>query len=115
VYLLYRGRMLLGAAMLALFLGLEVMMNHVQVTYYLAILLVLFVHWRKACVRCAKRQLVDFAKRSGLGAVAVALAVLCNLGVLWSTLEYGKYSTRGASELTVQADGTSAEGQRTGA
>ena len=49
-----------------------------------------------------------------IGAVAVALAVLCNLGVLWSTLEYGKYSTRGASELTVQADGTSAEGQHTG-
>ena len=43
VYLLYRGRMLLGAALLALFLGLEVMMNHVQVTYYLAILLALFV------------------------------------------------------------------------
>ncbi|MBK6368400.1 MAG: hypothetical protein IPF64_00860 [Flavobacteriales bacterium] len=113
VYLLYRGRMLLGAAMLALFLGLEVMMNHVQVTYYLAILLVLFVVAEgRASVR--EKTLVDFAKRSGLGAVAVALAVLCNLGVLWSTLEYGKYSTRGKSELTILPDGSAAANVRTG-
>ena len=113
VYLLYRGRMLLGAALLALFLGLEIMMNHVQVTYYLAILLALFV-LAEAVRAFRAKTLGDFAKRSGLGAVAVTLAVLCNLGVLWSTLEYGKYSTRGSSELTIQADGSSAAGLDTG-
>ncbi|MCB0764594.1 MAG: hypothetical protein KDB84_07820 [Flavobacteriales bacterium] len=113
VYLLYRGRMLLGAALLALFLGLEIMVNHVQVTYYLAILLVLFV--LAEGVRAFREgALAGFLKRSGLGAVAVCLALLCNMGMLWSTLEYGKYSTRGKSELSIRADGTSAAGIATG-
>src|SRR5690606_30928163 len=43
LWLLYRGRMLLGAALFGLFLGLEITMNHVQVTYYLGIVLALFV------------------------------------------------------------------------
>jgi len=112
LYLLYRGRMVLGAALLGLFLGLQIMQNHLQVTYYLAILLVLFV--LAELVRAIReRSIGDFAKRSGLGAVAALLAVLCNLGVLWSTVEYGKYSTRGKSELTILPDGTSAEGIRT--
>ncbi|HEY0976300.1 MAG TPA: hypothetical protein VGE21_02425 [Flavobacteriales bacterium] len=113
LYLLYRGRMWVGAALLALFLGLEVMMNHVQVTYYLGFLLLLFV--LAELVRAVReRTLTDFAKRSGLGGVAVALALLCNIGLLWSTVEYGKYSTRGKSELTVKADGTPASAMGTG-
>jgi hypothetical protein len=113
LYLLFRGRMLLGAALLALFLGLEVAMNHVQVTYYLGILLVLF--GLAEAVRAVRGgTLPDFAKRAGLGVAAVALALLCNLGVLWSTLEYGKYSTRGKSELTILPDGSAAANVRTG-
>ncbi|HRH68131.1 MAG TPA: hypothetical protein PLB89_01360 [Flavobacteriales bacterium] len=112
LYLLYRGRMILGAALLGIFLGLQIMQNHLQVTYYLAILLMLFV--LAEFVRAFReKSLGDFFKRSGLGAVAALLAVLCNLGVLWSTVEYGKYSTRGKSELTILPDGTSAEGIRT--
>lgn len=112
LYLLYRGRMILGAALLGLFLGLQIMQNHLQVTYYLAIVLVLFV-LAELMRSVREKQLVDFAKRSGLGAIAAGLAVLCNLGVLWSTVEYGKYSTRGTSEITIRPDGSSAEGIRT--
>ncbi|MBK9536453.1 MAG: hypothetical protein IPO10_15030 [Flavobacteriales bacterium] len=113
VYMLYRGRMFLGAALLALFLGLQVMVNHVQVSYYLAILLVLFV--LAEAVRAFRAgTAADFLKRSGLGVVAVTLALLCNIGMLWSTLEYGKFSTRGKSELTITPSGASAEGVRTG-
>ena len=111
-WLLYRGRMLLGAALLALFMGLEVTMNHVQVTYYLGILLLLFV--LAEAVRAVREgQVADFAKRSALGLVAVGLALSCNLGLLWSTWEYGKYTTRGASELTIKADGSPADDIRT--
>lgn len=112
-YMLYRGRMLLGAALLALFLGLQVMVNHVQVSYYLAILLVLFA--LAEAVRAFRAGTgADFLKRSGLGVVAVTLALLCNIGMLWSTLEYGKFSTRGKSELTITPSGLSAESVRTG-
>ena len=112
MYLLYRGDKWTGAALLALFLGLEVMMNHVQITYYLAMLLVLFGLSEAARAFRAK-ALPDFALRSGLGMVAVGLALLCNLGMLWSTLEYGKYSTRGRSELTILPGGAKDEGLRT--
>jgi hypothetical protein len=112
VWLLYRGRMLLGAALLALFLGLEITMNHVQVTYYLAMLLVLFA--LAELVRAVReKQVGDFAKRSGLGLLAVIFALLCNIGSLWSTWEYGRFSTRGASELTIRSDGSSAADIRT--
>lgn len=112
VYMLYRGRMLLGAALFALFMGLEIAMNHVQVTYYLGMLLLLFV-LAEAVRAFREKSLPDFAKRSALGMVAVSLALACNIGLLWSTLEYGKYSTRGPSELTLLSDGTSAAAIRT--
>lgn len=112
VWMLYRGRMLLGAALLALFLGIEITMNHVQVTYYLGMLLALFV-LAEALRAFREKQLGDFAKRSGLGAAAVVLALLCNIGLLWSTWEYGQYSTRGPSELTIRADGSPAADIRT--
>jgi hypothetical protein len=94
MYLLFRGDKWTGASLLALFLGLEVMMNHVQITYYLAMLLGLF-GLAEGARAFREKALPDFALRSGLGAVAVALALVCNMGMLWSTVEYGKYSTRG--------------------
>ncbi|MBL0127274.1 MAG: hypothetical protein IPP83_07390 [Flavobacteriales bacterium] len=107
VYMLYRGRVLFGGAMLALFMGLEIAMNHVQITYYLGFVLVLFL-LAEAVRAMREKQVVDFAKRSGIGAVAVILAVACNAGMLWTTAEYGSYTTRGKSELTIKVDGSSA-------
>ncbi len=112
VVLLYRDKALLGAALLALFLGLEVAMNHVQITYYLAMVLVFFV--LAEAVRAVREGLmVDFAKRSAFGLVGVLLALACNIGMLWTTLEYGKETTRGKSELTIRSDGSSAADIRT--
>ncbi|MBK9077217.1 MAG: hypothetical protein IPL77_20035 [Flavobacteriales bacterium] len=113
VYLVYRGRKWLGAALLALFMGLQIMMNHVQVTYYLGMVIVLFV-LAEAVRSVQERTLPDFLTRSGLAAMAVVLALLCNTGLLWSTWEYGKYTTRGASELTIKPDGSPASDIRTG-
>lgn len=104
LYVLLRGRKWLGAALFALFLALQVHANHLQITYYLALLLMLFglaELWR--AVR--EKQLGDFSGRAGLGMAGVAFALLCNLGLLWSTWEYGQYTTRGKSELTINPQG----------
>lgn len=113
MYMLLRGRKLLGAALFALFLTMQVHANHVQITYYLAMLLGLFglaELWR--AVR--EKQLPDFVGRAGLGLVGVLFALTCNLGLLWSTWEYGQHTTRGKGELTINAQGESNEGTKTG-
>ncbi len=104
LYVLLRGRKWLGAALFALFLALQVNANHLQVTYYLAMLIALFglaELWR--AVR--EKHMPDFAGRAALALLGAALALLCNLGLLWSTWEYGKYTIRGKSELTVNVQG----------
>ncbi len=113
VYLLYRDRrMILGAVLLALFLALEIMVNHVQVTYYLGMVIVLFILAElAAAIRTG--TIGQFMKRSSLGLVAVVLALACNLGVLWSTWEYGQHSTRGQSDLTIRPDGSPADDVQT--
>ncbi|MCB9180018.1 MAG: hypothetical protein H6593_01030 [Flavobacteriales bacterium] len=111
-YLLYRGEKLLGAALFALFLGLEISMNHVQITYYLGIVLVLFA-LAEGVRAMREKALAGFVQRSLLGLAAVVLAASCNLGLLWSTWEYGQYTTRGKSELTIRPDGSPADDIRT--
>ncbi len=112
LYLLYRGRPLVGFAVFSLFMALEVSMNHVQVTYYLGMLMLLFVlaeAWRSV----REKQLPRFLQGSALAAGGVVLALACNAGLLWSTYEYGQYTTRGPSELTINPDGSSASANMT--
>ena len=113
VWLLFRGQRWWGAALLALFMGLEITANHLQVTYYLGMLLVLFA-LAEILRAFREKQLGDFGVRAALGVVAVGLAVLANVGTLWGTAEYGQYTTRGPSDLTIGPDGSSAADVRTG-
>ncbi len=110
--LLFRDKAWWGGALLALFLGLEIAMNHVQVTYYMGIVLLLFA-LAEAVGFVRAGRVGELVQRAGIGVVAVVLALLCNFGSLWSTWEYGKYTTRGRSELTILPDGSAATSIRT--
>ena len=99
----YRGKMLLGGVLTALTVALELYANHLQITYYLVLILLLiglvqFIKDFKA------NNLVDFAKRSGILILAALLASATSLTRLSTTMEYGKDSTRGKSELTDNLD-----------
>lgn len=112
-YVLMRGDRRIGAALFALFLTLLIYVNHVQVAYYLGMLMVLFglaEAWRAF----REKRLGDFGVRGALALVGVAFALLCNSALLWSTYEYGKDTTRGRSELTIGPDGAPASGNQTG-
>lgn len=95
----YRGRILWGAALTALALGLEIYANHLQITYYFAIAIVLYVV-AEAVNAIQEKRLPEFLKASIALLFAAGLAVLPNITNLWATSEYGQYSTRGPSELT---------------
>jgi hypothetical protein len=99
VMMAYRGKWLLGAAVTAVGLSLQIYANHLQITYYTAItigLLVLFEVLRAV----VEKRIPQFLTASAALAVAAVLAVLPNITNLLLTYEYGNYSTRGQSELT---------------
>ncbi|TZF86285.1 YfhO family protein (plasmid) [Pedobacter sp. BS3] len=100
ILLTLQGKRLTGAALTALFLALEIRANHIQMTYYLFIALLILIgielyHAIKAKVTA------DFLKSVGSLAIAVMVAVGVNAGLLWTTYEYGQHSIRGKSNLTV--------------
>ena len=99
IFMTYRGKLLAGMAITALSLALELYANHLQITYYLMLVVVMLVvaEFYKAV---KEKRIAKFVKGSALLGVAAMLAVLSNITNLWATQEYGKYSTRGPSELT---------------
>ena len=99
----YRGNMLLGGVLTALTVALEIYANHLQITYYLALMLLII-----GCVQFSKdlkaKNLSDFFKRTGVLLIAALLASGTAFTNLAITMEYGEESTRGKSELTNDLD-----------
>lgn len=112
MYMLWRGEKLLGAALFALFFSLLIYVNHVQVAYYLGMLLVL-LGLAEAWKAVQEKRIGDFLQRASLAVVGVIFGVITNAGLLWSTYEYGKYTTRSPSELTISPDGADASANQT--
>jgi len=99
IILTLRGKYLLGATLTALFLAIEIRTNHIQMTYYLFLVLLIFIGIETYHAVKAKRA-AEFVKSFGYLAVAVILAVAVNAGSLWTTYEYGQESIRGKSNLS---------------
>jgi membrane protein YfhO len=99
ILMVFRGRYLLGGIISAVALALEIYANHLQITYYLfiGILVLVICELIKAVM---EKSLPDFIKSSVILGAAAVLAILPNITSLWATYEYGKYSTRSQSELT---------------
>ncbi len=102
VILALRRNWMLGGALTALFASLELYSNHVQITYYLFMIIgtVILVELYGAF---KEKHLPNFLKRAVVVVAAILLGVLPNTSNLWATYEYGKYTTRGGSDLTINA------------
>jgi len=99
LFFAYRKNVIWGALLLAIFLGLNINGNHVQITYYtLLIGLVVFIVELVNAIRAGKIQ--RFAKTTGLLAAAAILALGLNSGRLMTTYFHSQETTRGGgSEL----------------
>jgi hypothetical protein len=96
--LAYRGRYLWGGLVTALFVALQIMSNHVQMSYYfLFVMLFMVVGFGVEAVR--KGQVPQFLKATAVVAVAGVIGVCINLSNLYHTYEYSKLTLRGKSEL----------------
>ena len=97
----YRKNRVLGAALMALFLSLEIISNHLQITYYALLIVVIFGIFELVnAIR--QNAFIPFLKTTGLLAAAAALAVAVNFASLVTTLEYSPYSMRGESEVKTE-------------
>lgn len=99
VIMCYRGSRLWGPVLLALFLSLEIRVNHLQTTYYLLMALMVYVIF--ILVDAIKqKQLKEFFIASGRQVIAVIIALMVNASILLPTWEYSKLSTRGHANIT---------------
>ncbi len=99
--LAFRGRAYLGGAIFMLFLGLNIAANHLQMTYYLAFLLVAVALGESIRLLITK-QFKALGMSLAVLAVASIVAVLPSASNLMTTFEYSKYTTRGSSDLTLK-------------
>jgi len=95
----YRGKLLLGGALTALTVALELYSNHLQITYYLIFILI-FIGLYQLFQDYKSKNLPSFFKRSGVLILAALLGTGTCFTRLKTTMDYGKDSTRGKSELT---------------
>lgn len=101
IILTYRGRYLAGGIMAAIFLSLELLTNHLQITYYLMIIAGIFVV-TELIGSIREKKLPGFAKATGVLLIASILALATNITSIWATYEYGKETIRGKTELTTE-------------
>lgn len=96
---LFKNKILLGSVLVGLGLALQIKSNHLQVTYYTGLLsVILFITYAVEVI--SKKNYKSFLMSCGAMIIAVALAVLANLGNIYGNMEMARESTRGKSELT---------------
>ncbi len=96
----YRGQYLKGLATYALFFTLQLLSNHIQMTYYFFVFVGLpyLVHILVDTIR--DKNWLHFSKATGGLILASALAIGVNFTSLYFTANYAKETIRGQSELS---------------
>ncbi|WP_299781123.1 YfhO family protein [uncultured Formosa sp.] len=108
ILLTFQRKYIAGFLLTTVAMGLELVANHYQMTYYL-MLLVLILGISYLVDAYKKNELRSFFKAVGVLLIAVILSIGLNATNILATQEYVKESTRGQSELTINADGSPKE------
>ena len=99
IILAFRGKLWPGALLFTVALALQIHAGHLQITYYL--LLVVVVYGIYELIRAIqKKQLSYFAKVAGVLIIGALLGASTHITNLWATYDYGKDTMRGKPELT---------------
>jgi hypothetical protein len=99
----YRGRWLLGGALTALFFALQLYSNHVQMTYYFLLFVLVLVACRLV-YDLKRKQWLKFIKASAVLLVAGGIGFGANATSLLMSAKYAEQTIRGKSELSHDAD-----------
>ena len=103
IVLAYRGKLLWGGILTALFVALQITSNHVQMSYYFFFVILFFVgaYFEKAW---RTKTLPQFFKASAVLIVAALVGIADNVSNLYHTYAYSKETMRGKSELVQTGD-----------
>lgn len=103
IVLAYRGKLLWGGILTALFVALQITSNHVQMSYYFFFVILFFVgaYFEKAW---RTKTLPRFFKASAVLIVAALVGIAANVSNLYHTYAYSKETMRGKSELVQTGD-----------
>lgn len=101
-----RRKLILGGAITAMFLPQEIAVNHPQITYYLAMIIAVYLIFE--LVKAIRSQdLKFFSKACGVLLLSAIVSFGCNLSDLGPTYEYSKETIRGESDLSKEEEGGS--------
>ena len=108
ILLVFQKKYILGFLLTTIAMGLELVANHFQMTYYLMFLvIVLGIAYLIDAYR--KKMLSHYFKSIGVLVGAVAISIALNATNILATNQYVKESKRSKSELTINADGSPKE------
>ena len=97
--LCYRGKYMLGVVVTGIFTALQILSNHVQMTYYF-LFVIGFMSLAYLIDAIRQKTLKLWFRATACFAIGGILGVCINLSNLYHTWEYSKESMRGKSELT---------------
>ncbi len=104
VQYLFRKRYLLGFNLVAIGMGLQLLANHVQITYYTGIIIGLWMLF-KAVEYFRSKEFKSYLMVAGLALAGVILALGANSLNLLLTKEYLTHTIRGKSEIRIEKSG----------
>ena len=99
IILAYKGKYLWGSALTAFALALELKANHLQITYYLVFIVVIYII-AEFITSIRAKKLDSFFKASACLLVAAVFAVMTCFTTLYANYEFGKETMRGKPVLT---------------
>lgn len=103
IRLAFDKKYLAAGIITALGLAINVYANHLQITYYMMIAIGIWM-FIKLIFAIRENQLKDFVIACSVLAVGAVVGISTNATTLWTTWEYGKESTRGGSDITLNPD-----------
>ncbi len=99
IIMTYKGKYLWGTVLTAISLALEIRAGHIQITYYL-FMIVLIMIIAEFIEAIKTKKYLDFFKASGILAIVAILAVMTSITTLYANYEFGKETMRGKPVLT---------------
>ena len=97
--LCYRGKYMLGVVVTGIFTALQILSNHVQMSYYF-LFVIGFMSLAYLIDAIRQKTLKQWFRATACFAIGGILGVCINISNLYHTWEYSKESMRGKSELT---------------